>query len=116
AASGRVFGVDELVEQIERVWQQGFAFASFAQIMGIDALTAIAVAGRVVPDLEFMTAVIPVYPRHAIALAQQALTTQNAIGGRLTLAIGLSPQPVAEHTWGMSFQRPPEHMRDYRAI
>lgn len=116
AASGRVFSVDDHVKQIEGVWQQGFAFASFAQIMGIDALTAIAVAGRVVPDLEFITAVIPVYPRHPIALAQQALTTQNAIGGRLTLGIGLSHKPVVEHTWGMSFDRPLDYMREYLSI
>ncbi len=84
--------------------------------MGIDALTVIAVAGRVVPDIEFLTAVIPVYPRHPIALAQQALTAQAATGGRLTLGIGLSHQPVIENTYGMSFERPLEHMREYLAI
>jgi F420-dependent oxidoreductase-like protein len=113
---GRVYGVDELADQVARIQQDGFAFASFAQIMGIDALTAIAVAGRVVPEIELLTAVIPVYPRHPIALAQQALTTQQAIGGRLALGIGLSHKPVIENTYGMSFERPLEYMREYLAV
>jgi 5,10-methylenetetrahydromethanopterin reductase len=116
AGGGRAFGVDELVDQVARIHHDGFAFASFAQIMGIDALTAIAVAGRVVPEIEFLTAVIPIYPRHPIALAQQALTAQNATGGRLTLGIGLSHKPAVENTYGMSFERPVEYLREYLAI
>ncbi len=116
AASGRAFGIDELVDQMASIHRQGFAFASLAQIQGVDALTAIAVAGRTVPDIEFLTAVIPVYPRHPVSLAQQAVTTQDACGGRLALGIGLSHQSVVENTWGMSFERPLEYMRDYLSI
>ena len=116
AGRGRALGIDELVDQVASIREQGFAFASFAQIMGIDALTAIAVAGRVVPQIEFLTAVIPVYPRHPIALAQQALTAQAATGGRLTLGIGSSHRTVVENTYGMSFDRPVEYMREYLAI
>jgi len=116
AASGRAFGIDGLVEHIADVHRQGFAFASLAQIQGVDALTAFAVAGRNVPDIELLTAVIPVYPRHPVTLAQQALTTQDACHGRLALGIGLSHRPVVENTWGMSFERPLEYMREYLAI
>jgi F420-dependent oxidoreductase-like protein len=116
AAAGRVFTVDDLVEQVAGIQRQGFAFAAFAQIMGVDALTAIALAGHQVPHIELITAVIPVYSRHPIALAQQALTAQAATGGRLVLGIGLSHQPVVENTWGMSFARPLEYMREYLAI
>jgi F420-dependent oxidoreductase-like protein len=116
AAGGRVFGVAELVEQIASLQRQGFAFASLAQVQGVDALTVIAVAGQTVPDIEMLTAVIPVYPRHPVTLAQQALTTQDACGGRLALGIGLSHQPNVEHTWGMSFERPLDYMREYLAI
>src|SRR5215471_66991 len=116
AAGGRVFGVAELVEQIASLQRQGFAFASLAQVQGVDALTVIAVAGQTVPDIEMLTAVIPVYPRHPVTLAQQALTTQDACGGRLALGIGLSHQPIVEHTWGMSFERPLDYMREYLAI
>ena len=65
------------------------------------------------PDIEFGTAVVPIQPRHPQALAGQALTAQAATGGRLTLGIGLSHQFVVEHLWGLPFDRPVRHMREY---
>jgi F420-dependent oxidoreductase-like protein len=49
-------------------------------------------------------------------LAQQALTTQVAIGNRLALGIGLSHQLVIEGMYGMSFDKPLRHMREYLSI
>jgi F420-dependent oxidoreductase-like protein len=46
-------------------------------------------------------------------LAIQALTTQAATGGRLTLGIGLSHQIVVENMWGYSFDKPVRHMTEY---
>src|SRR5438270_10580988 len=92
SAGGRPATLDELVEQVDGIARDGFSYAAFANIMGADALTVIAVAGRTVPDIELITAVVPVYTRHPVAMAQQALTTQAAVHGRLTLGIGLSHQ------------------------
>src|SRR5437879_1046842 len=116
AARGRAATIDELVEQVATAARHGFDKVVFAQLHGVDVLTVIAVAGRVVPDIELETAVVPIYPRHPAALAQQALTTQAAVGGRLTLGIGLSHRPVVEHAWGLSFERPVEYMQEYLAI
>src|SRR5712691_2421672 len=116
AARGRAVTIDELIEQVATYARHGFDKAVFAQLQGPDVLTVIALAGRVVPDIELETAVVPIYPRHPVALAQQALTTQAAIGGRLTLGIGLSHRPVVENVWGLSFERPVEYMREYLAI
>jgi F420-dependent oxidoreductase-like protein len=115
-AGGRPATIDELVDQVARIADQGFAYASFANIFGIDALTTIAVAGRSVPDVELATAVVPVYTRHPVAMAQQALTTQAAINDRLTLGIGLSHQRVVETVWGLSFNQPVQYMQEYLAI
>jgi F420-dependent oxidoreductase-like protein len=91
---------------IRRVW--------IPQVFGIEALTAIAVAGREIPDVEFGTAVVPTYPRHPLVLAGQALTTSAAVGaGRLHLGIGLSHQLVIEGMLGMAFEKPALHMREY---
>ena len=49
-------------------------------------------------------------------LAAQALTVQAASGGRLTLGIGLSHQMVIENVFGMSFDKPARHMREYLEI
>jgi 5,10-methylenetetrahydromethanopterin reductase len=116
AARGRAATIDELIEQVATYARHGFDKAVFAQLSGVDVLTVIALAGRVVPDIELETAVVPIYPRHPVTLAQQALTTQAAIGGRLTLGIGLSHRPVVENAWGLSFERPVEYMREYLAI
>jgi 5,10-methylenetetrahydromethanopterin reductase len=115
-AGGRAASIDELVEQVAAFARRGFDKAVFANIFGVDALTVIALAGRVVPEIELETAVVPVYTRHPMAMAQQALTTQAAIGGRLTLGLGLSHRPVVENMWGLSFERPVEYIHEYLAI
>src|SRR3984893_9477568 len=115
-AGGRPATIDQLIEQVAAFARRGFAKAVFANIFGVDALTVIALAGRAVPDIELETAVVPVYTRHPVAMAQQGLTTQAAIGGRLTLGLGLSHRPVVENMWGLSFERPVEYMQEYLAI
>ena len=115
-----VFGFDPTVEALENslreAAEQGFPSFWMPQIFGMDALTAIAVAAKNVPDIKVGTSVIPTYPRHPMVLAQQALTTQSVIGGRLQLGIGLSHQPVVEGMWGISFDKPVRHMSDYLSI
>jgi F420-dependent oxidoreductase-like protein len=87
-----------------------------SNIFGLEALTSLAVAGREVPGIELGTAVVPTYPRHPAVLAQQALTTDVAIGGRLVLGIGLSHQIVIQDMYGYDFDRPARHMREYLAV
>jgi 5,10-methylenetetrahydromethanopterin reductase len=94
----------------------GFASAWMANIFGLDALTALAVAGQGVPGLEIGTAVVPTYPRHAAVMAQQALTAALALDGRLVLGIGLSHKIVIEDLYGYSFDAPAAHMSEYLSI
>lgn len=105
--------IPEVVDQVQRMADAGIASATVSQIFGYDALTLLALVGREVPDIELVTGVVPIYPRHPIMLAAQALTVQAAIGGRLTLGIGLSHQIVIENMFGYSFERPARYMRDY---
>jgi 5,10-methylenetetrahydromethanopterin reductase len=111
SASGS--SVDEVVAAARLCADSGFSSFWLAQIFGVDALTALAVAGREVPDIELGTAVVPVQPRHPQMLAGQALTTQAATRGRLTLGIGLSHQVVVENMWGMSYGQPVAYLREY---
>jgi F420-dependent oxidoreductase-like protein len=106
----------ELTARLQRAADDGFGSAWMANIFGLDALTALAVAGNRVPGIEVGTAVVPTYPRHPVTLAQQALTTQAAVQGRLALGIGLSHQVVIERMFGYSFERPARHMREYLAV
>jgi 5,10-methylenetetrahydromethanopterin reductase len=105
-----------LRDQLQHAADDGFASAWVSNIFGLDALTALAVAGSQVPGIELGTAVVPTYPRHPAVLAQQALTTATALDGRLTLGIGLSHKIVIEDMYGYSFDRPARHMREYLSI
>lgn len=108
--------IDDLVSQAKRIAADGFATMWIPQIFGADAITALAVVAREVPDLRFGTAVVPTYPRHPAMLAAQAKTLSSISGGRFTLGIGLSHQIVIEGMFGMSFDKPVRHMREYLDI
>ncbi len=105
-----------LRDQIQQAAADGFASVWLSNILGMDALTALAVAGSGVPGIELGTAVVPTYPRHPAVLAQQALSTAAATGGRLTLGIGLSHKIVIEDMFGYDFGQPIRHMREYLAV
>ena len=116
AGGGRPATVDQIIEQVAGIERQGFSSAAFAHISGLDALTVVALVGRRVPRIELESAVVPIYIHHPVAMAQQALTVQAAIDGRLLLGIGLSHRPAVERRWGLSFERPVDYMREYLAI
>jgi F420-dependent oxidoreductase-like protein len=105
----------DTVAQLQRFADAGLDHAFAVQIFGPDALTLLAAAGSQVPGIGLGTGVVPVYPRHPMMLAQQALTVQWATANRLLLGIGLSHQVVVENMWGMSFDRPAAYMKEYLA-
>ncbi len=111
--SGPAASIDELVEQIRRAEDDGFATAHVANVFGFDALTAAAVAGRETSRIEIMTSVVPSYSRHPLYMAQQALSTNAVCGGRLALGLGLSHPIVIEQILGLSYAKPFTHMREY---
>ena len=108
--------IDTVIAEARQAAADGFPTFWIAQIFGLDALTTLAVVGREVPGIELGTAVMPTYPRHPWVMAQQALTTQAATGGRLALGIGLSHQIVIEDMWGLSFDKPVRHLKEYLEV
>src|ERR1700728_3714800 len=107
--------LSDVVAQLRRYHEAGLDHAFASQIFGPDALTLLAVAGSQVPGFGLGTGVVPVYPRHPMMLAQQALTVQAATQNRLLLGIGPSHQVVVEGMWGVSFDRPATYMKEYLA-
>ncbi|MFA5885049.1 MAG: LLM class F420-dependent oxidoreductase [Acidimicrobiia bacterium] len=105
--------IEKLVSAARDAADAGYASFWLPQTMGMDAMTALAVVGREIPRVELGIAVVPTFPRHPIVMAQQALTTQAITGGRLTLGIGLSHQPIIEQSYGYPFEKPARHMREY---
>jgi F420-dependent oxidoreductase-like protein len=107
--------LDDMVARLAAVADQGFSSVWLPQSAGFDALTVLAVAGSQVPRVELGTSVVPSYPRHPVVLAAQALTVNAATGGRLLLGLGLSHRATIEGTYGLSYDKPARHMREYLA-
>ena len=115
-AAGATTTIDDFIGQVQRAEEQGFASAWTANIFGFDAINALALAGRETSRIQLGTAVVPTFPRHPMAIAQQALTTQAASKGRFNLGIGLSHKIVIENMLGMSYTKTAEHMREYLSV
>jgi F420-dependent oxidoreductase-like protein len=94
--------------------EAGFATVWLPQIPDeFDALTAAALVGAETSRIEVGTAVVPVQPRHPIALAQQALSVQAVCGGRLSLGLGVSHHWIIDEMLGLPYERPAPTMRAY---
>jgi F420-dependent oxidoreductase-like protein len=78
-----------------------------------DALTAATVVGVGTTRIEIGTAVVPVQPRHPIALAQQTLSTQAVCEGRLALGLGVSHHWIIDDMLGLPYEHPAATMRSY---
>ncbi len=109
--------VDALVAQARWADQNGIHTGWVPHVpWSLDALTALALAGRETERIELGTAVVPTWSHHPYGLAQHALTTQAACGGRLLLGIGPSHQSVAEKWYGASYEGVIHHMREYVGV
>jgi F420-dependent oxidoreductase-like protein len=105
----------EVVARTQHAEALGLDAAWIAQI-ALDAITAAAAAGQATERIEIGTAVVPTYTRHPYNMAQAAGTAQSACEGRFTLGIGLSHQMVIEGMFGLSYEKPVAHMREYLEV
>lgn len=115
-ATSQGITVDGIVNLARRAEAAGFDSLWMAHVRTIDAIAALGVAGRETSRIELGTAVTPTYPRHPMAMAQQAMTTAQLCRNRFVLGIGLSHKRVIEGMLGLSFDKPARHMREYLAV
>ncbi|MEI7915139.1 MAG: TIGR03564 family F420-dependent LLM class oxidoreductase [Mycobacteriaceae bacterium] len=108
--------LDDMIAEAAAAESDGFASYWAPHIFGHDALTALAVVATRVPRIELGTSVVPTFPRHPHAIAQQAHTVAAASGNRFTLGIGLSHKIVIEDMFGLSFDKPVRHLREYLKV
>jgi F420-dependent oxidoreductase-like protein len=106
--------VDRLRTDARWAEDAGFASIWVPQIPDeFDALTAATIVGIETSRIEIGTAVIPVQPRHPIALAQQALSVQAVLQGRLALGVGVSHHWIIDEMLGLPYERPAATLRAY---
>jgi F420-dependent oxidoreductase-like protein len=104
--------VDRLRRDGQWAEEAGLATVWVPQIPDeFDALTAAAVIGAETTRVEIGTAVVPVQPRHPIALAQHALSVQAVCEGRLALGLGVSHHWIVDEMLGLPYERPAATMR-----
>jgi alkanesulfonate monooxygenase SsuD/methylene tetrahydromethanopterin reductase-like flavin-dependent oxidoreductase (luciferase family) len=84
--------------------------------LGRDALLVLTAYGHVAPRVGLGTGVIPIYPRHPVLLAQEALTLADISGRRLRLGIGVSHEPMMARALGLDMGRPLDVMREYVTV
>jgi 5,10-methylenetetrahydromethanopterin reductase len=113
---GVLMDLPALLAEMARAEERGMQSIWVANVpRGYDALTLLSLAGQHTRAIELGTFVVPTYTRHPVAMAQQALTTNVATGGRLVLGIGLSHRVVMEAGLGFDWSHPIRHMREYLA-
>ncbi|MCZ6656923.1 MAG: LLM class F420-dependent oxidoreductase [Gammaproteobacteria bacterium] len=115
-ADGAQATLDDVIGVAKRAEAAGLDNVWLANIFSFDAISMLALMGRETQRIGLGTAVTPTYPRHPTAIAQQAMTTQAACGGRFTLGVGLSHKIVIEDMLGFSYDKPARHMREYLSV
>ncbi|NUR97433.1 MAG: TIGR03564 family F420-dependent LLM class oxidoreductase [Kribbellaceae bacterium] len=106
----------EVTRQIHEAAAAGVRSAWISDGVGWDALTALAAVGPIPSGTELGTAIVPIPQRHPLLLARQALTTQAAAGGRLTLGIGTGIARMVEAMYGLPTTHPAARLREYLEV
>jgi F420-dependent oxidoreductase-like protein len=75
-----------------------------------------AAASQKTERIKFGTSILPTFPRHPLAAIQGAVAVDQLAPGRLRLGVGPSHKPAIEGMWGIPFERPLEHLREYLTI
>ncbi len=83
--------------------------------LGRDSFLVLAAYGQATRRVGLGTGVVPIYPRHPVAMAQEAATLAEVSGGRFRLGIGVSHRPSTE-ALGLDMGQPLDVMREYVTV
>ena len=78
-----------------------------------DLLTILAAAAMRTTRLTLGTAIVQIFSRHPVLLAQQALSFSVLAPGRLRLGIGTSSPALAKQMYGVEMEPPLAYLREY---
>jgi len=84
--------------------------------VGPDSMTVFAAAAVQTNRIKLGTAIVPTFPRHPFVVIQQAVVLGQLAPGRFRLGVGPSHKPSIEGSFGIPFERPLEHLREYTTI
>ena len=81
-----------------------------------DPLIVFTAAAQKTDRIGLGTSIVHTFPRHPLALAQAAWTVDQFAPGRLRLGVGASGPRVIEPVFGIPYERPTEHLREYLTV
>lgn len=81
-----------------------------------DAVGGLTAAAAVTDRVGLGTAVVPVYGRHPITLAAEALAIHDLARGRVRLGVGSSHRPIIEDMYGIPMVKPLAYLREVLTI
>ena len=119
AARGSVLPGDsnEALAQIQRAEELGVQAAWMTTGgAGPDALTIFAAAAVRTQSILLGTSITPTWPRHPVAVAQQAQVLAQLSGGRFRLGVGPSHKGGMTEMFGADFKAPLGHLEEYLRI
>lgn len=102
-----------LVRQAEDL---GYDSAWVTHGAGRDSFVVLAAFAHATRRIGVASGVVPIYPRHPVAMAQEAATLAEASGGRFRLGLGVSHAPSMADALGLDMGRPLDVMREYVAV
>jgi probable F420-dependent oxidoreductase len=99
-------------EWFHRLADLGYTDVWSAEVDGADGFTPLAVAALTESRLNLGVAVTPVFTRGAGLLAMSVAAMAEVAGGRFTMGLGASSQPVVERWNGIAYEHPFAKTRD----
>jgi alkanesulfonate monooxygenase SsuD/methylene tetrahydromethanopterin reductase-like flavin-dependent oxidoreductase (luciferase family) len=84
--------------------------------LGRDSFLVLSAYAHAARRVGLGTGVVPIYPRHPVAMAQEAATLAELSGGRFRLGLGVSHRPSMTDALGLDMGQPLEVMREYVGV
>jgi F420-dependent oxidoreductase-like protein len=103
----------DLVRTAERL---GYESVWVTHGLGRDSFLVLAAYGASTARIGLGNGVVPIYPRHPVAMAQAALTLNEMTAGRFRLGIGVSHAASMQDMLGLRVVEPLTAMREYVAV
>lgn len=107
----------KVLHSIKRAEQAGVPMAWVPSYpVGSDGLGIATAAVVQTSTIGLGTGITITYPRHPLALANEALVLAELAPGRFRLGVGASHKTAIEGQYGLDFARPLSHMREYITV
>ena len=112
----REIGFFDRINYFKALEEKGFESLWIANANSYDALNLALYLSTQTRSIDLGTAVIPVFSKHPVELAQQILTTAMISNNRLKIGLGVSHKHRVEDELGLRYATPALYMKEFLII